>query len=160
MSHRHFCDFAGHYWPCEGSAVRLFAGDSEPSVCMCLIHQVPMEQGDHTECPIELLACPEHRADQMRAMGHEPEYTYGETRDETEQPSMFMDREGNPTAGFCLWCGRDFYSMAEVEAHNADNMADCPIHQQLKGEQCLPPVLQAMFEQADFFDDEGTDNQK
>jgi len=160
MSHRHFCDFAGHYWPCEGSAVRLFAGDSEPSVCMCLIHREPMEQGDHSECSIELLSCPEHRADQMRAMGHEPEYTYETTTDETERMLMFIDKDGNPAAAVCLWCGQGFKSMEKVQAHNADDMADCPIHQQLKGEQCLPPLLEAMFEEAGFLDGEATDNQQ
>jgi hypothetical protein len=119
-----------------------------------------MEQGDHSECSIELLSCPEHRADQMRAMGHEPEYTYETTTDETEQMSMFIDKDGNPTLGFCLWCGQDFYSMEEVEAHNADDMADCSIQQQLKGEQCMPPVLRAMFEEAGLLDDEATDNPK
>jgi hypothetical protein len=60
MIHRHFCDFAGHYWECEGTALRLIAGDSEPTPCMCLQHGVSMEVGDHRECPVELLACPEH----------------------------------------------------------------------------------------------------
>ena len=66
MSHRHFCDFAGHYWDCEGTATRLFA--PEPSVCMCLGHGVPMEEGDHRECSVELLSCPEHREEQRRNM--------------------------------------------------------------------------------------------
>jgi transcriptional regulator with XRE-family HTH domain len=29
--HRHFCDVEGHYWNCEGIAVRQLAGDMEPS---------------------------------------------------------------------------------------------------------------------------------
>lgn len=41
MSHHHFCDYAGHYLECEGTAVRLFA--PEPSICMCMNHGVPME---------------------------------------------------------------------------------------------------------------------
>ena len=32
----------------------------------------------------------------------------------------------DPIVGFCLWCDKDFYSMEEVEAHNADNMKACP----------------------------------
>jgi hypothetical protein len=68
MSHRHFCDFAGHHWECEGTALRLFAGHSEPTVCMCLKHQVSMEEGDHSKCPVELLACPGHRDVQLRKM--------------------------------------------------------------------------------------------
>ena len=67
MSHRHACD-AGHYWNCEGTALRPLMGDTEPSVCMCIRHRVPLEVGDHSECSIELLACPEHREEQRRRM--------------------------------------------------------------------------------------------
>ncbi len=59
MSHQHFCDVAGHWWECEGTALR--PGDKEPSVCMCLKCGVPLEFGDHSHDFAELLACPEHR---------------------------------------------------------------------------------------------------
>jgi hypothetical protein len=68
MSHRHFCDAAGHDWYCDGKALRSDVSDTEPSICMCLIHHVPMEEGDHRSCPVELLACPEHRDEQQRKM--------------------------------------------------------------------------------------------
>jgi hypothetical protein len=62
MSHQHFCGVAGHWWTCEGTALR--AGDAEPSVCTCLPCGLPLEDFDHSECqdPVELLACPEHRS--------------------------------------------------------------------------------------------------
>ena len=88
MSHRHFCDFAGHYWECDGTAVRLLA--PEASVCICLDHGVPMDEGDHSNCSVELLSCPEHRAEQMTAMGYDPSYTI-EPSSESEQSSMFID---------------------------------------------------------------------
>ena len=50
MTHRHFCDHAGHYWECHGKALRPLAGDTEPSVCMCRTCGVPMEDGDHSRC--------------------------------------------------------------------------------------------------------------
>jgi len=146
MSHRHFCDFAGHYWDCEGTATRLFA--PKPSVCMCMGHGVPMEEGDHSECSVELLSCPEHRADQMRAMGHEPGYTIERPPEDAEGSSMFKDAEGNPTIGFCIWCGKDYYTMDDVGVHNADEMANCPMFQELKDEDCGPPVLFQKFEDA------------
>lgn len=141
MSHRHFCDFAGHYWDCEGSAVRQLMGDTEPSVCMCLRHGVPMEQGDHSECSVELLSCPEHRGEQMRAMGYAPGQIISPPADEPKESSMFEDEEGNPIVGFCLWCNKDFYSMGEVEEHNANDMTNCPAFQELKDQQGMPPVL-------------------
>lgn len=68
MSHLHFCDVTGHGWECEGTALRPLAGDTEPSVCMCRSCQVPMEEGDHSRCMIELLACQLHMDEQLRAM--------------------------------------------------------------------------------------------
>ena len=68
MSHRHWCDYTGHFWECAGSALRPLAGDREPSACFCLRHQVPMEDGDHSQCSIELLACPEHLEARLQAM--------------------------------------------------------------------------------------------
>ena len=60
MSHEHFCYVAGHYWRCEGTALR--GGDTEPSVCVCVCG-LPLEGFDHSGCHdnVELLACPEHR---------------------------------------------------------------------------------------------------
>ena len=68
MSHRHFCDYEGHFWECEGAAVRQFAENSDRTPCICIMHSVSMDDGDHSECPGELLACPEHREQQLRQM--------------------------------------------------------------------------------------------
>ncbi len=68
MSHRHFCDVAGHYWECPGKALR--GGDAEPSVCICLPCGRPLEGYDHSGCndPVELLACPEHIEEERRSI--------------------------------------------------------------------------------------------
>ena len=67
MSHRHFCDAAGHWWDCNGTALRR--GETEPSVCICLPCGRPLEGFDHSKCPdpVELLACPEHRPEGQEA---------------------------------------------------------------------------------------------
>ena len=69
MSHRHFCDAAGHWWDCNGATLR--PGDAEPSVCVCLPCGLPLEGFDHSKCPdpVELVACPEHRGEERRRMG-------------------------------------------------------------------------------------------
>ncbi len=152
MPHSHYCPYTGHYFTCEGTATRLFA--PEPTLCMCLNCGVPMEIGDHSECSVELLSCPEHRADHMRAMGYDLGYTEEPDSAESEPSPLFTDAEGCHTVGMCLWCGRDFYSMEEVEAHNADDMANCPAFQELKDEHCMPPVLQAMLDRAEKLSDE------
>jgi hypothetical protein len=148
MAHLHWCDVTGHEWECQGAALRPLRGDTEPTPCYCINHQTLMEDGDHSQCSIELIACEEHREMQLRAMGYEPgQVPAPQIASDTEQSSMFVDKDGNRTVGFCLWCNKDFYSMEEVVAHNADDMAACEAFQELKGQQGMPPVLQAMFEQ-------------
>jgi hypothetical protein len=152
MGHRHFCEFAGHYWDCDGMAKSLLA--PEASVCMCLYHGVSMEEGDHSECAVELLSCPDHRDEQMRAMGYEPGYTLEPPAPDADESCMFKDQDGNRIVGFCLWCDKNFYTMDEVEAHNADEMTDCPMFQELKDKDCGPPVLEQLFQQAGLLDGE------
>ncbi|WP_263377071.1 hypothetical protein [Granulicella aggregans] len=123
--HSHFCDYAGHTWECAGTAQRSLTGGSEPSLCMCQVHQVPMSEGDHSECPVELLACPEHRDEQLKQMAAA---SSSPTRTEDTlagQSAVFKDGDGEPIVGFCLWCGNDFYSIDEMNTHNADGMLAC-----------------------------------
>jgi hypothetical protein len=145
MNHRHFCDAVGHEWNCDGKALRPDAGDTEPSVCMCLLHQVPMDEGDHSSCPVELLACPEHRDEQQWKM-KEAASTVGQDALDIDQDAAtngWQDKDGNPIVGFCLWCDVDFYTMEQASAHNADHSAACPAFQKFIKEQSTsasPPV--------------------
>lgn len=138
MSHKHFCDAAGHDWQCEGTALRPDAGDTEPSVCMCPFHQVPMEEGDHSSCPVELLACPEHREEQRRKM--DAANNTPRNIEPDAAPSGWRDKDGQPIVGFCLWCNVDFYTMDEVWAHDANNSAACLAFQDFRNEQSTPPM--------------------
>lgn len=119
VRHRHFCDFARHDWYCEGLALRPAAGDTEPFTCMCLVHRVPMKEGDHSGCPVELLACPEHLPEQQQVMR---EAALGSAPSEADDnPETGREADGHQIVGFCLWCGQNFYSYDEVWAHNANN---------------------------------------
>lgn len=66
MRHRHFCDVAGHWWDCNGVALRL--GQKLPTVCVCHACRLPLAEGDHGRCKslVEIVACPEHRDEQQR----------------------------------------------------------------------------------------------
>jgi hypothetical protein len=44
------------------------AGDTKPSACVCRGCGLAMEDGDHSQCPVELLACPEHMDEQQGNM--------------------------------------------------------------------------------------------
>jgi len=68
MSHQHFYDVAGHWYGCDGKALRR--ADTEPSVCLCRGCHLPLEDGDHARCKnrVELVTCPEHREEERRRM--------------------------------------------------------------------------------------------
>ena len=119
-----------------------------------------MEDGDHSECSIELIACEEHRDQQLRAMGYESGQAIEPPAAEAEESSMFKGEDGNQTVGFCLWCNKNFYSMEDVEAHNADSMSACEVSQALKDEHYMPPVLQMMFENVGLLPKDGNDDKE
>jgi hypothetical protein len=112
---------------------------------MCLKCGAPLEFGDHSHDFAELLACPEHRKAEKASTA------LGRAEPGAER-GVLRDKDGNRIVGFCLWCDKDFYSMKEVEAHNADNMKACHVHEELTnragGYPYMPPVLQVMLEQA------------
>jgi len=105
LSHRHSCDYKGHGWECDGTngSVDL---NAEPVPCRCVWHGEPIEDGDHTMCPVELLACPEHREEQQHSLD-QLRRDQG-TSDVVHSPLMLQDKEGDPTVGFCFWCDCDF----------------------------------------------------
>ena len=116
MSHRHYCDFAGHDWKC--------AADCE---CIC---GLPMEGNDHSDCPVELRACPEHADEQQRsieeAMSSEPDPAL--VQKWRERPSCecgCVETESSEVVGWCLHCDHVYVNYSsKIEAqHFAD---DCP----------------------------------
>jgi hypothetical protein len=48
------------------------------------------------------------------------------------ESTTFKDKDGARIVGFCLCCNKDFYSMEEMEAHNADDSKECPVFQKWK----------------------------
>jgi hypothetical protein len=76
---------------------------------------------------------------------------------------MFTDSEGKYTVGFCMWCGKDFYTIDEVHQHNDNELAECAEFQRGKDTvrmstpECIPPALQALFDEADKAESEDTE---
>ena len=100
-----------------------------------------MEDGDHSKCVVELLACPDHMEEQLRRMGYEPGTSNMPRRSEgAAGGNFFKDGDGNRTIGFCLWCNKDVF-------------------QQLTEQHCMPPVLQRMFENAGILDEDNGGNE-
>jgi hypothetical protein len=117
-----------------------------------------MDEGDHSKCMVELLACPEHTDEHLRRMGYEPGTSNMPRRSEgAAGENFFKDNDGNRTVGFCLWCNQDFYTHEEAKAHNANDSAACPVFQELKDQHCMPPVLQMMFGDAGLLNEKDDD---
>ena len=116
MSHRHYCDFAGHHWQC--------AGDCE---CIC---GVAMEGNDHSECRVELRACPEHAAEQERsiaeAMSSDPDPAFVQKRQQRLHCACgCAEAELSNVVGWCLHCDHVYVNYSpEIEARHF--AADCP----------------------------------
>jgi hypothetical protein len=103
MSHQHFSDVMGRWFECDGKALRR--GDSAPSLCLCDICGVPLEQGDHGQCQnlVELVSCEEHRdegrrrivAAEMEQAAAFQEAAYAECMKTTEgTPEYYQALEG------------------------------------------------------------------
>lgn len=99
MSHRHWCDWAGHDWQCSGD-------------CECLCG-LPMEGNNHSECPVELRACPKHEVEAARAiaeaMSAEPDPSFVQRWQERELALPHCacgcaEGETSKIVGFCLHC--------------------------------------------------------
>jgi hypothetical protein len=126
MPHVHYCDIGGHEWECQGKALRPDAGDTEPSVCMCMNCGVPMERGDHSNCPVELLTCPAHLEELERYI-QESGVELNVPPDADEKVERALSQLETCKAA-CLWCGHgyDEYNAKAEDEHFAYNCPDAP----------------------------------
>jgi hypothetical protein len=107
--HRHACGH-GHYWDCACTAIPY--SETVPTVCMCLDHGLPMEDGDHSQCTIELLDCPLHRTEQAgsaesRLLAEDQiEQGWEPIQIPDNLAEMFQNWTNDPEAniGWCLLC--------------------------------------------------------
>jgi hypothetical protein len=116
MSHRHYCDQAEHDWQC-----------SQDCECIC---GLPMEGNDHSECPVELRACPGHATEQQRsiaeAMASEPDIAFVQKCH--ERPSCecgCAEAQTMKIVGFCLWCDH-VYSECSPRIQDLHFAKHCP----------------------------------
>jgi hypothetical protein len=123
MSHRHYCHFAGHNWQC-----------AEDCECIC---GVAMEENDHSKCPVELRASPDHSAEQQRrmaeAMSSEPDAAFMQESNEGESALPHcecgcVETESSKVVGWCFHCDHVYanYGPDIQDRHFADNCPDAP----------------------------------
>jgi hypothetical protein len=99
MSHKHYCDVAGHEWVC----------DSNECVCIC---QIQMESGDHNQCSIELRACPAH----PYASATDPRDNHGrlEIPDNIDEMILNWASSSEHNIGWCLLCDSPIRNEADL----------------------------------------------
>jgi hypothetical protein len=119
MSHRHYCDYAGHDWQC-----------SEGCECIC---GLPMEGHDHSGCPVELRACPEHAEEQSRsiaeAMSSEPDLELIQKwQNRPHCECGCADADLSNVVGWCFYCDHVYvnYSPEIEDRHFADKCPGAP----------------------------------
>jgi hypothetical protein len=85
---------------------------AETSVCMCFEHDVPMEQGDHNGCTVELLSCPDCDADTKVARRR----IKIPARDFAGAAHRAFRRH---RVGVCVWCGHGYTNFnPEIQAQH------------------------------------------
>jgi len=118
--HHHFCDFAGHRWECTNTE------------CECFDHNVSMENGDHSQCRIELRACPEHEAEAAQAiaeaMSAEPDPALVEKWQDRQHCECGCAEAERRIVGFCMWCDHTYakYNSEIEDLHFAEHCPSAP----------------------------------
>jgi hypothetical protein len=85
-----------------------------------------MEDGDHSECPVELRACPEHQR-QLPVLSDDEFFSdfLGDLRRNTEKtPCECGCANAHPedVVGFCVWCSHVYVTFdAKTEAQHFSN---------------------------------------
>jgi hypothetical protein len=99
FSHQHGCLVEGHYYDC-----------ADGCECIC---GLPMNGNDHSDCPVELRPCPEHKVEHKRRMAEAMSCeqteieTQGSTRPHCECGCADIDAS---TVGWCLHCDHVYAS--------------------------------------------------
>src|SRR5260370_20063718 len=119
MSHRHYCDYSAHDWQC-----------SENCECIC---GLPMRGHDHSDCPVELRACPEHAPEQQRSMAEamtsEPDAAFVQKwRERPHCECGCAEVDPSEVVGWCLHCDHVYveYNQKIEDRHFANNCAGFP----------------------------------
>jgi len=122
-SHRHWCAVEAHHYDC-----------AEDCECIC---GLPMNGNDHSECPVELRSCPEHKFQQGQDMPEEAlpesavEIKFPADWRHTAQPSCgcgCSEVDAAEVVGWCLWCDHVYAKWSPViqDRHFASHCPGAP----------------------------------
>ncbi len=118
MSHRHYCEAEGHDWQCSSAD------------CECICGH-PMEDGDHSECPVELRPCSEHEKEWHESFEQLKDTIFELTigfPPQVEIPQCQCGCAGVQGEAFCLWCSHDYveYTGEAEDRHFAEQCSGAP----------------------------------
>jgi hypothetical protein len=98
---------------------------------MCIDHRQPMEQGDHSECTIEVLDCPAHRNEQVATEGEannipvEDGWVPIKVPDNLEEMFQAWKDSSEPNIGWCLMCNNPIRTEDDlIPGTNSHNCAE------------------------------------
>ena len=121
--HRHYCHAEGQEWQCDDSTC----------VCIC---DVPQNEGDHCDCPIELRECAEHAEQngmtpKVEAGAVQIDFSVLSAERQQSVPHCecgCADIQPGASVGFCLWCDHRYaeYRRDIESRHFADHCPGAP----------------------------------
>jgi hypothetical protein len=111
MSHKHYCDVEGHKWVCTDCT------------CECICGELMESAADHSECPIELRACPEHQGQLPESSDDElfADVLRDLPSEAAKQPCECgcADAHREEVVGSCVWCSHVYVTFdAKTEARH------------------------------------------
>ena len=122
-SHRHWCAVEAHYYDC-----------AEDCICIC---GLPMNDNDHSECPVELRECPEHQFHQGQQMPEEAlsegvveitSFPDSQQRAVSHCQCGCDNIDASQIVGWCLWCNHVYAKWSPLiqEQHFAHHCRGAP----------------------------------
>lgn len=121
--HIHYCDEYGHEYECSGD-------------CECICGLL-MNGNDHSDCPVELRPCPDHKAEQEQRMAEgmscekQTEIMFPPDWQHAPRPHCecgCSDVDSGKVVGWCLHCDHVYANYTpEIEnRHFANHCPDAP----------------------------------
>jgi hypothetical protein len=124
IMHQHGCSMETHYYDC-----------TDDCECIC---GLPMNGNDHSDCPVELRACPEHKAEWERCVAEgmtSEEQIELEQQEEREDEAARLPCEcgcaeidASVIVGWCLHCDHVYaiYTPELQDHHFANHCPEAP----------------------------------
>jgi hypothetical protein len=126
MAHKLFCEIGGHKWECNCLVLHEFNPDKF-AICICKTCGHPYDEGDHSQCQIELQACIECERESGSLHDASEKNFIEVPPDADEKIEVALGKLGTYEAA-CFWCGHGYevYNRKAEDEHFAHHCPDAP----------------------------------